>query len=151
MYALKRVKIDKMSKKAIADVLNEIRFLACVRHKHIVGFLEAFLENGEKELCIVMEYCGCGDLAQKVDRYKKRRQFIEESVVWRYMLQVVRALHHLHSKGIMHRDVKCANCFLAADGSVKLGDMNVSKRLNQKGLLLTQIGTPVTLLTSLLN
>jgi NIMA (never in mitosis gene a)-related kinase 1/4/5 len=43
VYALKRVKINKMSKKEIADALNEIRFLAGVRHKNIVGFLEAFL------------------------------------------------------------------------------------------------------------
>lgn len=43
-----------MSKKEIADALNEIRFLASIRHKNIVGFLEAFLENNETELCIVM-------------------------------------------------------------------------------------------------
>jgi NIMA (never in mitosis gene a)-related kinase len=143
VYALKRVKIDKMSKKAISDVLNEIRFLSSVRHKNVVGFLEAFLENNEKELCIIMEYCGCGDLAQKVERYKKRKQYIDEAVLWRYLIQALKALNHLHQKGILHRDVKCANCFLASDGSLKLGDLNVSKRLNQKGLLLTQIGTPV--------
>ena len=43
VYALKRVKINKMGKKEIADALNEIRFLAGIRHKNIVGFLEAFL------------------------------------------------------------------------------------------------------------
>ena len=63
MYALKRVKIAKMSKKEISDALNEIRFLASIRHKNIVGFLEAFLENNETELCIVMEYCGTSSLS----------------------------------------------------------------------------------------
>jgi NIMA (never in mitosis gene a)-related kinase len=43
VYALKRVKINKMGKKEIADALNEIRFLAGIRHKNVVGFLEAFL------------------------------------------------------------------------------------------------------------
>ena len=43
VYALKRVKIGKMSKKEISDALNEIRFLASIRHNNIVGFLEAFL------------------------------------------------------------------------------------------------------------
>lgn len=57
LYALKRVKIGKMSKREIADALNEIRFLASIRHKNIVGFLESFLENNESELCIVMEVC----------------------------------------------------------------------------------------------
>jgi NIMA (never in mitosis gene a)-related kinase len=141
IYALKRVKINKMSKKEIADALNEIRFLASIRQKNIVGFLEAFLESDETELCIVMEYCGCGDLAQKVERYKRRRQYIDENVIWRYLVQCLKALQHLHEKGICHRDLKAANTFLAEDGSIKIGDMNVSKRL-QKGQLQTQIGTP---------
>ena len=141
MYALKRVKINKMSKKEIADALNEIRFLASIRHKNIVGFLEAFLENNETELCIVMEFCGCGDLAQKVERYKRRRQYIDEDVIWRYLIQCLKALSNLHEKNICHRDLKVANSFLAEDGSVKIGDMNVSKRL-QRGQLKTQIGTP---------
>ena len=38
-------------------------------------------------------------------------------------------------------DLKTANTFLSEDGSVKIGDMNVSKKL-KKGLLQTQIGTP---------
>jgi serine/threonine protein kinase len=130
-----------MSKKEIADALNEIRFLASIRHKNIVGFLEAFLENNETELCIVMEFCGCGDLAQKVERYKRRRQYIDEDVIWRYLIQCLKALSNLHEKGICHRDLKVANTFLAEDGSVKIGDMNVSKRL-QRGQLKTQIGTP---------
>ena len=141
MYALKRVKINKMSKKEISDALNEIRFLASVRHKNIVGFLEAFLENNETELCIIMEYCGCGDLAQKVERYKRRKTYIDEDVIWRYLIQSLKALTHLHEKGICHRDLKTANSFIAEDGSIKIGDMNVSKRL-KKGHLQTQIGTP---------
>ena len=43
LYALKRVKIGKMSKREIQDALNEIRFLASIRHRNVVGFLEAFL------------------------------------------------------------------------------------------------------------
>jgi serine/threonine protein kinase len=88
-----------------------------------------------------MEYCGCGDLAQKVERYKRRRQYIDEDVVWRYLIQSLKALTYLHDKGICHRDLKTATSFIAEDGSIKIGDMNVSKRLNQ-GNLKTQIGTP---------
>jgi NIMA (never in mitosis gene a)-related kinase len=80
-------------------------------------------------------------LAQKVERYKRRRQYIDENVIWRYLVQCLKALQYLHERGICHRDIKAANTFLAEDGSIKLGDMNVSKRL-QKGQLQTQIGTP---------
>jgi len=130
-----------MSKKEIADCLNEVRFLASIRQKNIVGFLEAFTENNEQDLCIVMEYCGCGDLAQKVERYKRRKTYIDEDVIWRYLIQSLKALSYLHERGICHRDIKTANSFLAEDGSIKMGDMNVSKKLKQ-GQLKTQIGTP---------
>lgn len=140
VYAIKRVKIQKLSKKEINDALNEIRLLASIRHKNIVGFLEAFLDSNDS-LCVVMEYCGCGDLAQKIERYKRRRQYMDESVIWRYTVQCLKALQYLHEKGICHRDIKAANTFLGDDGSVKIGDMNVSKQLKE-GLLQTQIGTP---------
>ena len=51
MYALKRVKIGKMPKKEVADALNEIRFLASIRHKNVVGFLEAFLGESVMLIC----------------------------------------------------------------------------------------------------
>lgn len=142
VYALKRVKLKAMSKREIADALKEIQFLASVRQNNIVGFLEAFLESNDTELCIVMEYCGCGDLSQKVERYKRRRQYIDEDVLWRYLIQCLKALECLHSHGICHRDLKSANTFIADDGSIKIGDMNVSKRLGRGDMLKTQIGTP---------
>jgi len=36
-------------------------------------------------------------------------------------------LNTLHKKNVFHRDLKCANVFMNKDGSVKLGDLNVSK------------------------
>ena len=42
----------------------------------------------------------------------------------------------LHEFMIFHRDLKSANVFLNSDGTVKLGDMNVSK-VAKKGLLYT--------------
>jgi NIMA (never in mitosis gene a)-related kinase len=47
----------------------------------------------------------------------------------------------LHSKNILHRDLKSANIFLQKNAPAKLGDLNVSK-VAKKGLLYTQTGTP---------
>lgn len=54
---------------------------------------------------------------------------------------MVRALAILHSRKILHRDLKSANVFLSKDTFAKLGDLNVSK-VAKKGLLYTQTGTP---------
>jgi NIMA (never in mitosis gene a)-related kinase len=48
----------------------------------------------------------------------------------------------MHDMSVMHRDLKCANVFLNKDGTAKLGDMNVSKVANNRGLNYTQTGTP---------
>ena len=48
----------------------------------------------------------------------------------------------MHKIKIMHRDLKSANIFLYTDMTAKLGDMNVSKVTNSKGLNYTQTGTP---------
>jgi NIMA (never in mitosis gene a)-related kinase len=40
---------------------------------------------------------------------------------------MVTGLNVLHQLKIVHRDIKCANVFLTKDGTVKLGDLNVSK------------------------
>ena len=48
----------------------------------------------------------------------------------------------MHQIKIMHRDLKSANIFLYNDLTAKLGDMNVSKVTNSKGLNYTQTGTP---------
>lgn len=41
------------------------------------------------------------------------------------------ALYTLHTHNILHRDIKPANIFLTKQGIAKLGDMNVSKIINQ--------------------
>ena len=54
------------------------------------------------------------------------------------MLEGVEALH---AANIVHRDIKSANIFLYKDGSVKLGDLNVSA-LTSDGIMQTVTGTP---------
>lgn len=54
---------------------------------------------------------------------------------------MVRGLKALHDLKIVHRDIKCANLFLAKDGRLTLGDLNVSK-VSKGGMMHTQTGTP---------
>ncbi len=42
-------------------------------------------------------------------------------------VQTLLALHHMHSRKILHRDVKTMNIFLDLDKNVKIGDMGVAK------------------------
>lgn len=88
-----------------------------------------------------MDYLDNGDLYQKIQRMQKRNQFFTEEEIFNMIIQLILALRALHKLNILHRDLKSANVFMNRDGSVKLGDMNVSK-VAKKGLLYTQTGTP---------
>lgn len=60
--AIKEINISKMDSKQIQFTLNEIRILASVKHPNIVEYKNAFLENNNKTMCIVMELLEGGDL-----------------------------------------------------------------------------------------
>jgi NIMA (never in mitosis gene a)-related kinase len=102
----------------------------------------AFLAKSGRELCLVMELCERGDLAGRVKKCQKMRRRIDETTIWANMVEMAEGLVHLHSKNISHRDLKPANVFLAADGTAKLGDLNVSKLTKGDDLMQTKIGTP---------
>jgi NIMA (never in mitosis gene a)-related kinase len=142
MYALKKVKINQLKIKEKENALNEIRILASIDHPSIVGYKEAFIDDKDDTLCIVMEFLGGGDVYQKISECKKKRAMIPEKLIWRYLVQMVQGLKHLHSMNIVHRDLKSANVFLSADlKHIKLGDMNVSK-IAKNRMVYTQTGTP---------
>jgi len=52
---------------------------------------------------------------------------MSEKYIWNILVQITLGLKALHELNIHHRDIKSANVFLNKDGTVKLGDMNVSK------------------------
>lgn len=141
IYALKKVKLLKLSEKEKQNALNEVRILASVKSNFVISYKEAFFEERESSLGIVMEYADKGDLYQRICEYKKRQMMFEESEIWRIFIQLVKGLKALHELKILHRDLKSANVFLFSDGSAKLGDLNVSK-VAKKGLGYTQTGTP---------
>ena len=78
-----------------------------------------------------MEYADGGDLYKKIEEKKKTGAKFEEGEIWEVFIQTLKALAKLHEMDILHRDLKCANIFLNEDGTVKLGDLNVSKVAKQ--------------------
>ena len=141
LYALKKVKMKALSPKEKQNALNEVRILASVKSPYVISYKEAFIDELDSTLCIVMEYADEGDLFQKITLYKKHHVSFEEIDIWRIFVQITKGLHDLHEYNILHRDLKSANVFLFRDGTAKLGDLNVSK-VAHRGLGCTQTGTP---------
>ena len=77
-YAMKKVKLPKLSRKEKQNSLNEVRILASIQHPYIISYKEAFYDDESNCLCIVMEYAGGGDILNKIRKMKRRTYFEEE-------------------------------------------------------------------------
>ena len=144
IYALKRVKLSKLSNKEKINSLNEVRFLASLSHQNIIAYKESFFEDNSDTLNLVLEYADDGDLQSKIFYQKKIRSYFKEKTIWSYFIQMVKGLKILHDNNVMHRDLKSANIFLMKNGICKLGDLNISKLYKDGYLNLknSQMGTP---------
>lgn len=140
-YAMKKVKINALKEKEKENALNEVRILASIQSPFIIGYKEAFFDDDSMTLCIVMEFAANGDIYHRIQQHLKKGTYFSEREIWQVFIQILKALKTLHSKKILHRDLKCANIFLTADGTAKLGDLNVSK-VAKNNLVYTQTGTP---------
>ncbi|CAI2364232.1 unnamed protein product [Moneuplotes crassus] len=140
-YALKRVFLSKLTDKEKENALNEVRILASISSENVVSYKEAFWATSPSSLCIIMELANGGDLYDMIKKHKKAKTFFSEEKIWDIFIQIVKGLKILHAHKVLHRDLKCANVFLNKDGTVKLGDLNVSK-VAKAGLVYTQTGTP---------
>jgi len=140
-YALKKVKFQPLKEKEKENALTEVRIMASINHPNVIGYKEAFIDETNNSLCIVMEFADDGDLLQKINAHKRKATFFTEKQIWDLFIQTIRGLKALHDLKILHRDIKSANVLLSRDGSIKLSDMNVSK-VAKRGLVYTQTGTP---------
>lgn len=143
IVAVKVINVFKMDKKKIENALNEVRIICAIDHPNVVGYHEAFLDEKNKDLYIIMEYVGGGDMNDRIKFLNTNKTFLPEETVWKYAIQILQALKALHDRKIIHRDIKPGNIFVSADlSTIKLGDLNVSKIMRHRSMTATVIGTP---------
>jgi serine/threonine protein kinase len=81
----------------------------------------------ENAIALVLDYANAGDLRQEIKSRAKSNRPFKEHEAGLLFLQVLMAIHYLHSKNMLHRDIKSANVLLCTNGIVKLGDFGFSK------------------------
>jgi hypothetical protein len=128
------------SRNAIERFRQEGRLASKLSHPRCVFVLAADEDQGRPY--IVMELMS-GDT---LDDLVRRNGPLPPEQAIRKILDVIDGLNEAHQIGLIHRDVKPGNCFLEADGRVKIGDFGLAKwllrdsHLTQPG---TFLGTPL--------
>jgi len=85
-----------------------------------------------------MEYISCGDLLTFV----RKRTKLSEKIAKFIFRQIIEALQYIHSKNIIHRDIKLDNILIDLNNTIKLCDFGVSKQIKNKEVIFDQCGTP---------
>ena len=121
--------------------MREVEVLRCFDHPNIIKYYDCAVEG--RHLHILMEHAERGELYQVIqERARLQRSFGEEEVM-RCFVQIAVALDHVHSKNILHRDLKSRNIFCTASGALKLGDFGIARVLSSESECAhTAIGTP---------
>ena len=120
IIALKRIK-SCGSPDVYAEVVKEAESMRTLRH-HNVLMLMGIIETDKNETYIASEFAPHGDLECFIRRHKK----IKFSKILMFLQGICNGMSYLHSKKMIHRDLKLDNVMLSDGYTVKIADFGLS-------------------------
>jgi hypothetical protein len=113
---------------AAADALyREIRLLKDLDHENIVQYMGYDSNVEEGHIYIFLEYVPGGSISSLLSKY----QFFDERLTSFFTRQILCGLQYLHTRKILHRDIKAGNVLIDQDGVCKITDFGLSKNQNE--------------------
>lgn len=130
-----------LDEKSTTAAKNEVTILKTLKHPNIVRYLNSYVSS--KALCIVMEFATKGNLYEKICQQRTTRRYFDQRAVLNMFCQILHGLNHIHSKNIIHRDLKSENILISGrkNDVVKIADFGISKILVDTNQATTTIGT----------
>lgn len=146
LYAQKQIRkpaIDVLERAApVQRTLAERQILLQIAHHNNIVKLFYALHDVDK-CYLMMEYISGGELFHHLTTENKLGNVFKEDDVAFYGAQMAMGLRHLHTLGIVYRDLKPENCLLNAKGHLVLTDFGLSKAIGDASDGCTLIiGTP---------
>ncbi|XP_051192533.2 uncharacterized protein [Lolium perenne] len=125
-FAVKEVSLIDQginAKQRIVQLEHEVSLLSRLEHDNIVQYYGTYKEDGK--FYIFLELVTQGSLAALYQKY-----CLQDSQVSAYTRQILNGLNYLHQRNVLHRDIKCANLLVDANGLVKLADFGLAKEMS---------------------
>jgi mitogen-activated protein kinase kinase kinase len=116
---------EEQKKSMVNALRREIDLLRDLEHDNIVQYLG--FQTDESYFCIFLEYVPGGSVAGLLASYGA----FQEPLVKSFVRQILKGLSYLHSKDIVHRDIKGANVLVDNKGGVKITDFGISKKVEE--------------------
>lgn len=122
-YAAKAVHVleRRHNGQGASSLEREIRIMRQMNHPNIVKLYDVLYASRYDIAYLFMEWADCGTLQ---DAINKPHRFDEISLASIFK-QIIYGLSYLHSKGIVHKDIKPSNILLFSYGAAKLSDFGI--------------------------
>ena len=135
-----------MNEESKKQIYNEASIMKKLFHPNVILFKEVIIDKKLDYFYIIMEYADDGDLSKKIKQQKNKKtseKYFPEETIVKYFYQICQGINYIHSKNVIHRDIKSQNIFLNKNGSIKIGDFGIAKALSKTNSnAMTVIGTP---------
>lgn len=143
-YAVKCLDLGLVdTSEGLAQLREEIFIMCQLDHPNIVRLEEVY--ESHTEIYLVQELCLGGELFDRLD--EQPDYHYTEGECARLIKQMLCAVRYLHSKGIIHRDLKLENFLFsstAPDSELKMIDFGLSKHFRYGEVQHEAVGTPYT-------
>ncbi|KAF9243846.1 hypothetical protein BU15DRAFT_42769 [Melanogaster broomeanus] len=125
LMAVKEIKFQELTglPNLHSQIRDELNIMEMLHHPNVVEYYG--IEVHRDKVYIFEEYCQGGSLAALLEHGRIE----DESIIQLYTMQMLEGLAYLHSKGIVHRDIKPDNILLDHRGVIKYVDFGASKIL----------------------
>ena len=133
--AIKRLKFKKLTGGKMQTFQREVAVLATATHPTLLGFVGA---TDKPPYCIVTDWMANGTLYQELHKYK-RLNATKRTIA---AFDIARGMQFLHSKHIIHRDLKSLNVLFDSQGFAHICDFGFSRKDDEDDYLTRNVGTP---------
>jgi len=104
---------------------KEARQICQMNHVNIVKYENEFvhIENQTLYFCIILEFCPHGDLT---DFIRQQKTPLSVGKIRQIFREICYGVQYVHTKNVVHRDIKSPNIFIGNKQIIKVGDFGLS-------------------------